>query len=105
MIEYIVKKQNNYYYAHLFLNNLVSLLKKEIQLTILFRSEIFNYCFDYDEWPASHKNTDKKLAPFNDSLFRIRDSYKKVFKKLYDDYIKENPVAEKDSDSFKKAPN
>lgn len=59
MINYIIKFQNSYAFAHLFQYNFVDLLNKGVEMAPLFRSKIFNYTFDFDEWPATHSNTDK----------------------------------------------
>lgn len=61
MIEYIVQNQNSYFYSHLFENNLVDLLQKNVKLTALFNSKIFYHDFDFDDkdWPATNSNTEK----------------------------------------------
>jgi len=42
-------------------------------------SEIFEFTFDYDEWPTSHKNKHECIRAYNGSIFNLRDSYKIVF--------------------------
>jgi hypothetical protein len=54
MISYIVKYQNSFVYSHLFKFNLVELLLKEVEMTALLESDIFNYTFDFDEWPSTN---------------------------------------------------
>lgn len=49
----------------------------------LFASKIFNHTFDYDEWPSTNNDTTKMLAPFNESMFRLRHHYKDVFPRLH----------------------
>lgn len=44
---------------------------------------MFSYQFDYDEWPAQNANTDKQLAPYNGSIFKLRYQYPKIFQKIY----------------------
>jgi len=66
----------------LFYHNLVLLLQKSVYLTDLFNSKILYHTFDYDEWPGSHSNTDKMLAAYNSSIFRIREHYATVFPSL-----------------------
>lgn len=51
---------------------MVDLLNKEVTLAPLFRSNIFRRPFDYDEWPATSPDTKRMLAPYNDSLFKLR---------------------------------
>lgn len=79
MIQYIVRYQNNYTASYLFLKNIPILLEKGIKLKELFESNVFTKTFDYDDWPGSHPNNETYIRPYNDSLFQIRYSYKKVF--------------------------
>lgn len=44
-------------------------------MTPLFESQIFNFTFDYDEWPATNVDIDKVLAPYNKSIFKLRYEY------------------------------
>lgn len=83
MIQYIVDYQNSYYYCHLFNYNAVELLNKGVQMTKLFKSNIFNHTFDYDEWPSTNSNTRKLMSPFNESMFKLRHHYKDVFPGLW----------------------
>lgn len=80
MIDYIVKYQNSFVFAHLFENNLVELLQKQVYLTNLFKSKVLTYTFDFDEWPATHYNKETMKGPFNQSIFKIRDNYSNVFR-------------------------
>lgn len=79
MIEYIIKYQNNYTSSYLFQNNLPNLLKKGIELSALFASDVFTFKYDYDEWPTTHTDPESYIRPYNGSLFRLRENYKKVF--------------------------
>jgi hypothetical protein len=83
MIDYICEFQNKYVYAHLFEFNLVDLLRKEVQMTRLFNSSVFNYTFDFDEWPATNPDTSKILAPYNKSIFKIRYEYPEVYNRQF----------------------
>lgn len=83
MIDYICEFQNKYVYAHLFEFNLVDLLKKEVEMTKLFSSAVFNYTFDFDEWPATNPDTRTMLAPYNSSVFKIRYEYPNVFNRQF----------------------
>jgi hypothetical protein len=47
----------------------------------LLRSEVFNYSFDYDEWPSSHFNAEDVSKPYNGSVFDIR--YKRTYTSLF----------------------
>ena len=59
-------------YSHLFEYNLVELVQKGVDMTTLFESNVFNHTFDYDEWPATNADTNKMLAPYNQSIFNVR---------------------------------
>ena len=84
MINYICKFQNSFVYAHLFQHNLVELINKGVDMTNLFKSNVFHFTFDYDEWPATNRDTSKILAPYNDSIFHLRHHYGDVFKSIND---------------------
>jgi hypothetical protein len=75
IVKYIVKNQNDYRYAHLFENNLVELIQKEVNVTPLLNSDVLNYTFDYDEWPGSSPDLEKLQAPYNGSVFKMRYMY------------------------------
>jgi len=75
MIDYIITYQNSFVYAHLFEKNLVELMEKGVDMTKLFNSNVCNYDFDFDEWPTTSSDTTKILAPYNGSMFKLRDKY------------------------------
>lgn len=52
-------------------------------MTELFESRIFNHTFDYDEWPATNSDTSKTLAPYNNSIFKLRYQYPSSFKRIW----------------------
>ena len=54
-------------------------LEKGITCSNLFQSDIFQYEFDYDEWPSQHTDQRRLLRPYNGSIFDIRKNYKTVF--------------------------
>jgi hypothetical protein len=83
MIDYIVKYQNSYVYSHLFEHNLVDLLNKNVTMTSIFNSKIFNHPFDYDEWPTTNANTNKQLEPYNMSIFKLRYEYPAIYTKIW----------------------
>ena len=83
MIDYIVEYQNSYFYGHLFNYNVIELINKGVKMTPLFKSKVFNHTFDFDEWPSTNSNTIKAMAPFNESMFKLRHYYQDVFPKIY----------------------
>jgi hypothetical protein len=60
---------------------MVELFIKEVDMTALLESEIFNYTFDFDEWPATNSDPHKSMVPYNKSLFKIRNNYSDLFPK------------------------
>lgn len=79
MIGYVIKYQNSYVYSFLFKKNFMQLIQIGIQVTDLLNSDIFCYQFDYMEWPSIHGSNHQCIRPFNNSIFTIRQSYKKIF--------------------------
>lgn len=59
MVQYIIRFQNSHVYAHLFEHNLVDLISKGCAMEALFLSNVFNYTFDFDEWPSTNADTRK----------------------------------------------
>lgn len=53
-------------------------------MTALLDSEIFNYTFDFDEWPATNCNPKKAMVPYTKSLFSIRFHYANLFPKHFE---------------------
>jgi len=51
-------------------------------MSTLFHSDVLEYNFDFDHWPGTSYNTESKQAPYNHSIFEIRDHYKSVFPEL-----------------------
>jgi len=45
----------------------------------LLSSNVFQFDFDFDEWPGTHENDGEYLRPYNESIFNIRQHYKTVF--------------------------
>jgi len=41
-------------------------------MTPILESEIYNYTFDYDEWPGISTDTTPLLKPYNGSIFKLR---------------------------------
>ena len=61
---------------------MLKLLDRGIELSNLLKSNVFVYFIEFDSWPQTHSNTDKKIVPYNGSIFDIRDAYSKVFPEL-----------------------
>lgn len=75
----MVKYQNNFITSWLFNRPLPKIIAKGINVEPLLKSKIFNYTFDFDEWPSQHTDNTKHLRSYNGSIFDIRDHYKTVF--------------------------
>jgi hypothetical protein len=54
-------------------------MEKDVKLSDLFNSQVFNYTFDYDEWPSTHSVRESKSRAYNGNLFSIRDKYREIF--------------------------
>tara|TARA_B110000285_G_C14987479_1_gene544584 strand:- start:165 stop:986 length:822 start_codon:yes stop_codon:yes gene_type:complete len=83
MIDHMTKYQNDPVYAHLFRRNLVDLIKLSDNCAKLFRSKILNFEIQYFEWPSLNRDRAKAYAPYNNSMFKIRYEYRRLFPKLY----------------------
>ena len=55
------------------------MIEMGIEVSCLMNSKIFQYEFDYDEWPGTHTNNETYKRPYNGSIFEIRTNYKSVF--------------------------
>jgi len=49
----------------------------------LMKSNVFNFTFDFDEWPSSHHDDSNCSKPYNGSVFDIR--YKETYDNLFSD--------------------
>lgn len=58
------------------------MIEKGIDLEELFCSDIFEYEYEDDEWPASHTCEHKSIKPYNAALFNLRKHYANVFPEL-----------------------
>ena len=58
------------------------MIDKGIDLEELFCSDIFEYEYEDDEWPASHTCEHKAIKPYNAALFNLRKHYDNVFPEL-----------------------
>lgn len=83
MIDYIVAHQNNFVYSNLFHHNLVEMMNKGVKMSSLFRSDILIRKFDYTSWPAISDCYDKVIAPYNNSIFKLRFHYATIYSKLW----------------------
>ena len=79
IIQYVVDYQNHFISSYLFNKNLPDLIDVGIPVTNLFKSQIFQFNLDLDEWPQTHDNEDECIRYFNESIFQIRQHYRKVF--------------------------
>lgn len=82
MVNYMIKYQNSHTYFHLFQHTIVDMLQKGVTMAPLMNSNICNWQFDFDEWPATHHNTSLMMRGYNDSVFELRYKYPNVFNKL-----------------------
>jgi hypothetical protein len=52
---------------------MVDLVEKGVTMVTLFDSKVLNHTFDYDNWPATSPKTESIMAPYNKSIFEIRN--------------------------------
>ena len=69
IIWYIVKYQNSSVSSFLFLRNFPLLMDKMIPVAGLLMSDVIRISFDADQWPATHHNYHRMIAPYNGSMF------------------------------------
>jgi len=79
IIKYITTYQNVFSSSYLFNRNFSILFEKGVDTVDLFKSEIFMYSFDYDDWPGTHDYEEMENRPYNGSIFDIRNAYRDVF--------------------------
>ena len=91
ILEYIVKYQNNYVSSFLFLRNLPTLMEKGVAVSELFKSQIFCFTFDFDEWHSTSSDNSDYMRPYNDTIFNLRTNFHNVF---HEDRFKLNPEDE-----------
>ena len=53
----------------------LDVINKGVKMYDLFQSDIMNYHFDFDEWPATSLNHDTVMRSFSGSLFSLRYSF------------------------------
>lgn len=85
IIQYIIDYQNSSVFKFLFEESLIYLLEKGIKLTPLLNSQIFIYEFESEDWPKVTTIGDEIVAPYNGSLFHMRDKYKEIFHMVPED--------------------
>ena len=66
----------------------------------LLSSDVFNFSFDYDDWPSSHFNDSEGSKPYNGSVFDIR--YKQTYTDLFPEIEEMNDEEAFDEDGKKK---
>lgn len=79
IFDYIINYQNSYVYSFLFEDNLIDIMDKGIDCSSLINSDIFCHRIDFPEWPMLHLNKKYQIAPFNNSIFKLRFSYGEIF--------------------------
>jgi len=84
MINYIIVYQNNIVSSFLFNKELPMLLDKGVAISHLFKSNIFRYPIEFDNWPSIHSDKKTYLKGFFDSIFTIRYNYDKIFPEIKD---------------------
>ena len=58
-------------------------MSKGVHMKPLLESAIFNYVFDFTEWPGSHSNLETIIRPFNGNLQSLRHQYSTIFNDLW----------------------
>lgn len=81
LIAHVVKYQNKFSFANLFIHNVTALMLAGINMTELINSNIFVFRFQYNEfeWPSMHTRQDYCIIPYNDSPTDLRYKYKEMF--------------------------
>lgn len=79
MLSYICKYQNNYVSSYMLRKHVPELLEKGLQIKELLSSNVFNYEFDFDEWPGNHTNDSFELRPYHGTIYTVKMHYKNVF--------------------------
>lgn len=75
----MIKYQNNHVSAPLFKGKLEKLLSKGIELAPLLASKVFDYTFDFDDWPSAHHYDEEVTHPYLGSVYELRNKYTAVF--------------------------
>ena len=79
------------------------MMDKGVNMTPLLASGIYNYTFDYDEWPPISTNTVSLLKPYNESIFKLRYKYPQVFPELWrEEQKKERAKDQREKQRLKK---
>jgi len=66
-------------------------MEKGIEVNKLLSANIFTFTFEFEEWPATHRNLKKLIVPYNNSIFNIRESYDSLFLGHLDDSPTDDP--------------
>lgn len=85
MLDYMVIHQNSYVYAFIVEEILVEMINKGVTMKKLLNSNIIMTRFDYDEWPSLHSDTNKVIAGYNKSVFKMRYEYSNVFRPQWEE--------------------
>jgi hypothetical protein len=52
---------------------------EDIELLPLLKSNVFQFEFKFNEWPAVHSSDETQLMPYSESIFDLRNSYGFIF--------------------------
>ena len=52
-------------------------VKSNVILKIMLN--IFQYTFDFEEWPTTHSDRKEYIRPYNGSIFEVRNKYREIF--------------------------
>ena len=85
MLDYMVVHQNSYVYAFIIEGILVEMINKGVTMRKLLNSNIIMTRFDYDEWPSLHSDTNKVIAGYDKSVFKMRYEYSNVFRPQWEE--------------------
>ena len=68
---------------------MLTLIDRGINTRELLSSNVFHYTFEHEEWPAVHTDLSKITAPYNGSIFKLRENYRNIYTDLLTDEEKE----------------
>ena len=72
------------------------MMDKNVDVTNILQSKIFEIKFDFDQWPSNHTDENTYIRPYNGSIFNLRHCYKQIFhEKRFDKINEENEDSHK----------
>lgn len=84
MIMHVVKHQNKYAFANLFIHNFVKLILAGLRINELLNSQVFSMKLEFNEWPSIDYITDEVILPYNGSPLNIKYRYDELFNQKED---------------------